>query len=160
MDKVYLETTIPSYVVSKLSRDIIVLSHQQTTKDWWENNKIDYELYISQIVIDEISEGDKDLAKNRNELIKNIPLLEYNNEVEKLAEMYFKYFKFQKKALRDAFHIAFAVYYEIDFLLTWNCRHLANANVRTNLVKLNYDLNYKTPDICTPEELIKITLEE
>lgn len=160
MEKVYLETTIPSYIISRTSRDIIVLSHQEITKEWWETNRPNYEIYISQIVIDEISEGNKELAQKRNELIYNLPLLEYNNEVEKLALKYFEYFKFPKRALRDAFHLAFAVYYEIDFLLTWNCTHLANANIRLNLAKLNYKLSYNTPDICTPEELTKITEEE
>jgi len=160
VERVYLETTIPSYMVSRPSRDIIVLAHQEITKEWWNNCRSDYELYISQIVIDEISEGDENLAQKRNEIINNIPLLEYNNDVEKLALKYFEHFQFPKKALRDAFHLAFAVYYEIDFLLTWNCAHLANAIVRTNLSKFNNKLDFKTPDICTPEELIKIPTEE
>lgn len=154
MKKVYLETTIPSYLAGRLSRDIVILSHQKTTLEWWEQKKTDYELYISQVVIDEISAGDKNLAQKRNEFIKDIPLLEYNDAIEDLADKYFKHLKFPKKAIRDSFHIAIAVYHDIDFLLTWNCTHLANANIRTELTKYNYGLGYKTPDICTPEELI------
>lgn len=160
MKKVYLETTIPSYMASRPSRDIIVLSHQEITNEWWANNRHNYKLFISQVVIDEIGGGDKELIQKRYTLIKNIPLLEYNNDVEILALKYFEHFKFPKRALRDAFHIAFAVNYNIDFLLTWNCSHLANANIRANLVKFNYKLGYNTPDICTPEELIKIPMEE
>ena len=84
----------------------------------------------------------------------------YNDDVEKLAQIYFEHFKFPLKSLRDAFHMAFAVYYELDFLLTWNCKHLANANIRLELARFNFTLGYKTPDICTPEELNKITTEE
>ena len=160
MGTVYIETTIPSYIVSRSSRDIIVLSHQEITKEWWDSNRKDYNLYISQIVIEEISERDNSLVQKRNELIKEIPMLEYNDDVEKLAQIYFEHFKFPLKSLRDAFHMAFAVYYELDFLLTWNCKHLANANIRLELARFNFTLGYKTPDICTPEELNKITTEE
>ena len=154
--KVYIESTIPSYIVSRLSRDILVLSHQKISKDWWNHTRKDYDLYISQVVIDEISAGDKELAKKRNSLIKSIPILEGSNKIDDLAKLYLKHFKFPERALRDAFHIAFAVYYEIDFLLTWNCTHLANANVRKELIRFNNRLKYKTPDICTPEELKNI----
>lgn len=107
------------------------------------------------MVINEISLGDRDLAQKRNNLVKLIPVLQFNEDINRLADLYFKKFKFSQKALGDAVHIAFAVYYEMDFLLTWNCAHLANANIRSQLADYNIEIGYKTPDICTPEELQK-----
>jgi predicted nucleic acid-binding protein len=153
MEKVYIETTIPSYVVSRLSRDITVLSHQKITEEWWEVKRYDYDLFISQIVIDEITAGDSRLAAKRNELIADLPMLEYNSDIEKLAHRYHAYLGLPEKSFRDAFHIAFATYYEMDYLLTWNCRHLANAAIRSKLTGYNFKLGYRTPDLCTPEEL-------
>ena len=129
------------------------MSHQDITRNWWNNERKYFKLYVSQIVIDEISLGDKNLARKRNISVKRIPVLLYNEDIKKLSDLYFKKFGFPQKALGDAIHIAFAVYYEMDFLLTWNCTHLANANTRVDLIEYNYKLGYKTPDICTPEEL-------
>ena len=154
--KVYIETTIPSYLVARPSRDIVLLTHQELTKQWWENCKDDYRLFTSQETIDEANSGDPVYAKLRCEILETIQLLDPVEEVEQLASKYFKYFNFSVNSLRDAAHLAFAVYYDLDYLLTWNCKHLANANVRVRLHKLNNSLGYNTPDLCTPEELIPI----
>jgi len=154
MKKIYLETTIPSYLVAKPSRDIVLLSHQELTKEWWENHRKDFKLFISQIVINEIRAGDKILSSKRLKLVKGIPSLEINKEIEDLAMKYFKYFNFPERAIRDAFHIAFSVFHKIDFLLTWNCAHLANPYTRSELADYNNKIGYRTPDICTPEELM------
>lgn len=154
MQKVYMETTIPSYLVSRPNRDIIILSHQEITKDWWENERSKYDLYLSEYVIEEISKGDEILSQKRIDLIKGIMLLEHNNEIETLAGQYLKYLELPKNAAIDMLHIAYSVYYEMDYLLTWNCKHLANAYLKVKLVKLNNKSGYKTPEICTPEQLI------
>ena len=154
--KVYIETTIPSYLVAKPSRDIVLLTHQEFTKQWWESCKDDYELFTSQETIDEANSGDPVYAKQRYEILETLQLLDPATEVEQLANEYFKYFNFPVKALRDAAHLAFAVYYELDYLLTWNCKYLANASIRSRLHRLNDSLGYKTPDVCTPEELIPV----
>lgn len=153
MKSVYIETTIPGYVVSKPSRDLIIAAHQQITQDWWENNLQNYESFISRIVIDEILNGDELHSQKRMELIKSIPLLNFSEEIEHIASIYMNYFQFPEKLVRDMYHLAYSVFYEINFLLTWNCKHLANANMRYDITRLNYELGYKTPDICTPEEL-------
>ena len=152
--KVYLETTIPSYITSDLSNDIIILGHQKLTIDWWKNTRSYFDLFTSEIVLDEISKGDKEQAAKRFELIKNINVLDFNKEVEELGIKYFKYFNLPQKALFDAYHIAIAVFYQMDFLLTWNCKHLANANVRLRLLEFNQKAGHKSPDLCTPEELL------
>ena len=152
--RVYIETTIPSYITSDLSNDIIILGHQKLSIDWWKNYKKHFDLFSSEIVIDEIIKGDNEKAEKRIALIKDMKILDFNEEVEALGAKYFSYFNLPKKALFDAFHIALTVYYKMDFLLTWNCTHLANANVRVRLLEYNLKAGYKTPDICTPEELL------
>jgi len=154
MEKVYIETTIPSYLVAKPNRDIVILSHQEISKDWWENERNKYELYISEYVIGEIRKGDNILSQKRIELIKDIFLLEHNNDIEILAREYLRLLGFPEKAAIDILHIAYSVYYEMDYLLTWNCKHLTNACFKVKLLKLNNKLGYKTPEICTPEQLI------
>jgi hypothetical protein len=159
MKKTYIETTIPGYLVSKPARDIIILCHQEITKEWWENYRQDYELYISPIVIEEINNGDPNYSKKRIDLIQEIPALDYDNQIENLAQHYMEYFNFNEKILRDVYHISYAVFYEMDFLLTWNCKHLANAHIRAQLSRINLKLGYNTPDICTPEELFQVNKE-
>mgnify|MGYP001605873361 CR=1 FL=1 len=159
MTTLYIETTIPSYLVARPSRDIIVLAHQQLTKEWWDDYRHLYEMFISQIVLDEIKQGDPEMANKRIEILQGIPMLETSDEVESLAEKYFNSLQFPAKALRDAFHLAYTVVYEIDFLATWNCTHLANANLLLRLYKLNREWGYETSIICTPEELMEYPKE-
>ena len=152
--KIYVETTIPSYLVSRHSRDIIVLAHQQITEEWWEEKRKQFDLYVSTVVLDEISAGDETLAKKRYDLIKGIPSLELMPDTEKLARIYLKELNLPNKALRDSLHIAMAVGHEMDYILTWNCAHIANEQIRRKLQEINSKIGKKTPLICTPEELI------
>ncbi len=155
METVYLETTIPSYLISKPSRDIIIIAHQEITRNWWENERHKYELFISEIVIDEITEGNLKYSKERLHIIKKTKILTIDANLIKLAEKYMNNFNFPGRLLRDVFHIAFAVYYEIDYLLTWNCKHIANAHFKKQLEKYNNEMKVKSPEICTPEELFE-----
>ena len=154
MQKVYLETTIPSYLTSIPSRDIIILGHKELTKEWWNKYRDKYELFVSQAVVDEVTQGDKAVAALRYDLIKNISILNFDLAIDNIVNNYMKEFSFSSKVILDAYHIAYATFYEIDFLLTWNCKHLANANIRKKLYQINAKLGYSTPEICTPEELI------
>ena len=115
METVYIETTIPSYLVSEPSRDVIIIGHQQLTKSWWENEKHKYELFISEIVIEEITRGDSRYSKQRLEIIKNAKMLMLDDDITKIAEKYMNNFNFPDKLIRDVFHVAYAVYYEIDY---------------------------------------------
>ena len=152
-EKVYLDTTIPSYIIAKPSRDIILLSHQELTKEWWKESKDNYELFISDIVVIEVEEGDKDYAKKRRDLLSGITVLENNSEIEVLVKQYMNHFHFPDKLYRDMYHVAFAVYYNIDFLLTWNFTHLNNAHFKVQLHRFNQKIGYNIPEICSPEEL-------
>ena len=151
----YLETTIPSYLKAKQSRDIIQTARQQITSEWWDNRLNDFEIFISQIVIDEASEGDTVASTKRLEAIKTFPLLEITEEVVDLAEKIIIEKIIPEKAIRDALHIAVATSNEMSFLLSWNCKHIANAEIIKRLRKTVTDEGFELPVICTPEELLE-----
>ncbi len=151
----YLETTIPSYLKAKQSRDIIQTARQQITSAWWDNRLNDFEIFISQIVIDEASEGDTVASRKRLEAIETFPLLEITEEVVDLAEKIIIEKIIPEKAVRDALHIAVATSNEISFLLSWNCKHIANAGIIKRLRKTVTDEGFELPVICTPEELLE-----
>ena len=152
--RLYLETTIPSYLTSRPSRDLIIAGHQQVTREWWERRRDAFQLYLSQLVIDEVSAGDAGAARERLKSLRDLPLLDITPEVTELASRILASGKIPKKAAADAAHIAIAAVHEMDFLVTWNCVHIANAtNVRA-LALICRDHGYECPVICTPEELM------
>lgn len=106
---------------------MIIAANIEVTRDWWESRKKDFTLYISQVVLDEVAQGDAEIAVQRLELIQNLPLLELNENVLKLAAQFLQKSNLPPKASDDATHIATATVYGLDYLLTWNCKHIANA---------------------------------
>ena len=152
-EKVYLDTTIPSYIIAKASRDIILLTHQELTREWWEKSKDKYELFISDIVVVEVEDDNQEYAQKRKNLLKEIKVLENNSEIETLVKKYMNHFNFPDKLYRDMYHVAFTVYYKIDFLLTWNFAHLNNVHFKVQLHRFNKKIGYNTPEICNPQEL-------
>lgn len=155
-ESVYIETTLVSYYTSNLSRDIIILAHQEVTKDWWPMAIRRYNIFISEIVIEEASLGDPEASKRRLEEIKDFPHLELNEKVEEMAQIYVERLNIPEKSIRDAIHLAVACVHNIDYLVTWNCRHIANGEVIKKLMKINEPLGVHTPIICTPEELMEV----
>ena len=151
----YLETTIPSYLKAKQSRDIIQTARQQITAEWWDSRLKDFDIYISQVVIDEASEGDTVASTKRMEAIKTFPLLEITEEVVDLAQKIIIEKIIPEKAIRDALHIAVATFHEMSFLLSWNCKHISNAELIKRLRKIVWDEGLELPVICTPEELLE-----
>jgi len=151
----YLETTIPSYLKARQSRDIIQTARQQITSEWWDNRLNDFDIYISQIVIDEAGEGDPVASEKRMEAIKIFSLLEITEEVIPLADKIIVEKIIPEKAVRDALHIAVAAYHEMNFLLSWNCKHIANAEIIKRLRKIVGDEGLELPVICTPDELLE-----
>ena len=125
--RVYLETTIPSYLVARPSRDLLVAAHQQVTRDWWDSRRSAFELYISNLVLLEARAGDSVLAKRRVELLEGVPSLAVNREIMELTENLMSKGPIPRKAARDAAHIAIATVHRCEFVLTWNCRHIANS---------------------------------
>jgi hypothetical protein len=150
---IYTETSIVSYLVARPSRDLIVAAHQQLTVDWWQNQRPNYVLFISQIVIEEARAGDPDSAERRLTAIDKLPLLEVNEEAIQLAQDLIKSHAVPEKAARDALHIGVACVGAMDYLITWNCKHIANAKTRSLIEKTCQSAGYASPIICTPEEL-------
>jgi len=155
MPSVYLETTIPSYLAAYPSRDLVIAAHQQITHDWWRTAADRFDLYISQAVLDEIEAGDPVAAVRRLEIVEGLPMLSFSDEVNSLVAAYDDRLGLVGRARADLLHIAFAVAYESDYLVTWNCRHLANGETIRRLARANVELGRLTPVIVTPEELLE-----
>jgi hypothetical protein len=154
METVYLETTFISYLVARPSRDVIVAGHQQTTHDWWTNRRSAFDCAVSQVVIDEASLGDPTEAQKRLAIIAALPPLVVNTDAEALTEAIMGAGMLPSRAVRDAAHVAVAAVHAIDYLLTWNCKHLANAQIARRIELVCEKLGHRMPIICTPEELM------
>ena len=154
METVYIETTFISYLVARPSRDLLVAGHQQATTDWWIERRREFECYVSQVVLDEASAGNPDEAKARMEIIRDFPVLEITEETECLAAEIINSGAMPPRAVRDAAHIAIATASQMDYLLTWNCKHLANAQIIRRVAVVCNQEGYNMPVICTPEELM------
>jgi hypothetical protein len=151
---VYLETTIFSYLASRPSRDVIVAARQQLTHLWWQSRRSVFDLYVSRIVLDEIEAGDSEQPQKRSELVTGLPILDMPSEVADLAAALIHEVPLPPKAGTDAAHIAVAAYHGVDFLLTWNAAHIANAELRPRVEQICRRLGYSPPVLCTPDELM------
>ena len=130
MEKVYLETSFVSYLVARRSRDLIMSARQQLTIDWWENERGNYELYISEMVLREARDGDPDEVVKRLNILAELPLVDLTDKIAQLADQLLIRGILPTKAARDAVHIAAATVHGMNYLLTWNFKHIANAHVR------------------------------
>ena len=151
---VYIETTIPSYLAARPSRDLLIAAHQQLTREWWESRRPAFDLYVSEAVLEESAAGDAALAGKRLELLVDIPILALTGETLRLAEALVTEGPIPSKAAGDALHIAVAAAYGCDYLLTWNCRHIANAEIQRAARHVVRRYGFEMPTICTPEELM------
>ena len=149
----YMETSVPSYYTALPSRDIVVLAHQEITREWWNVCIFRYEVFVSELVIREALRGDPEAAKRRVEAITLFPVLEITPEAERLAGIYLRKIPILRESLRDALHLAIASAHGIDYLVTWNCTHIARGEVKKALEQINDLEGIVTPTICTPEEL-------
>jgi len=152
---VYLETTVIGYMAMRDSRDLRVATNQLSTREWWDVHRPNFDLFVSQFVIDECCQGDPKAAEERKFYLENIPVLDANSEVEKLAEVISDVLQIPAKAPIDAFHIAMASVHGIQFLLTWNCKHIANPEHRPKIERSCRDLGMEPPLICTPFDLLE-----
>lgn len=160
MLSVYLETTIASYLAAHPSRDLIIAAHQQITHDWWLSARDRFELYISDAVLNEIRGGDPDAARRRLAIIDGLPVLQLNEDVRSLVHEYDRRLGLAGRARADLPHFAFAVAYEMDYLVTWNCRHIANGEMIRRLLDANAALRRPTPLVVTPEEILSTPEED
>ena len=152
--RLYLETTVPSYLAAWPSRDLIRASHQQITREWWERRRENFEVFISQLVLDEAAAGDPAAARERLAVLTALPLLDLTDEVASLATVLVASLALPARAATDAAHIAVAAVHGMHFLLTWNCSHIANAEMAVAIERVCRDHGFTAPVICTPEELM------
>lgn len=155
IERVYIETTIVSYLTARPSRDVVVAGHQRVTHEWWDTRRTNLELCLSQLVLDEAGAGDAQAAQERLLVLQPMLVLETTADALELAKELLQAGALPAKASDDALHIAVAATTAIPFLLTWNCRHLANAAMRPVIEAVCTAKGFKAPIICTPEELLE-----
>ena len=153
MPRIYLETSVVSYLVGRLSRDVIVLGNQELTREWWVKSRAQHEFFVSEIVMAEIAGGHEELASQRLEIAQELPLLAVTQEAERLAPLLLKAGALAANAATDALHMALAAVHGMDYLLSWNCTHIANASIRRAIEKQCRVSGFEPPVICTPQEL-------
>jgi predicted nucleic acid-binding protein len=153
--KVYIETTIISYLTARTSRNPIVAGRQALTREWWEHRRIAFDLVVSELVFEEAKAGDREAARRRIDYISDIASLYISDEAVMLAEALVNEGPIPREYGEDALHIALCAVNGIDFLVTWNCRHLANACLRRRIEAVVEAKGYHSAVICTPEELME-----
>jgi predicted nucleic acid-binding protein len=141
--------------MARPNRDVVIAGHQQVTHEWWDTRRQSYELCISQLVRKEAAAGDSQAAQERLDVLKTMTLLETSEQALDLAKELIRAGALPAKAADDALHIAVAATNGIQYLLTWNCRQLANATMRPLIENICAGMGLKAPIICTPEELLE-----
>ena len=151
---VYLETSVISYLAARPSRNLVVAAHQSITEEWWRQRRRRFQEVISEIVLEEAQQGSPEAAKRRMDILRNIPFIPIAENSLRLADILIQSGAVPLKAAQDALHIAVCCTNNIDFLLTWNCKHIANAEKRGHIEDTARQNGFTAPVICTPEELL------
>ncbi len=153
MPTVYIETSIIGYLASRPRDDVIFQARQELTRIWWNARREQYRIVVSQLVLDEAGAGDQEAAAERLEFLDGIPLLDVTDpRIDLVADALLAAHLLPAKARSDAEHVATAAVHGVDYLLTWNCKHIANAETLPGVYRLLTDLGYSSPLIVTPEE--------
>lgn len=155
MKSVYLETTIPSYLAAFASRDLVIAAHQQITHQWWNTSRHIYSLFVSDLVLDEIKGGDVKAAGRRRAFIENVPRIVISKNAYELGKIYVESVSRLHNAHADAIHLAAATLNAIDYVVSWNLKHIVHAEVQSEVHVINELNGMRTPVICTPEELLQ-----
>ncbi|MBU4272027.1 MAG: type II toxin-antitoxin system VapC family toxin [Planctomycetes bacterium] len=153
--RVYLETTIVSYLTARPSRDLVMAANQEITREWWIGCRSIFDLYVSQLVFEEASAGDSDAARRRIETLRPIVRLDITDQTTMLGKRLVAGIPLPAKARADALHIAVAATNGMNYLLTWNCTHIANAALRPRIEEICREMGCEPPVICTPQELLE-----
>jgi hypothetical protein len=160
MKNVYIETSIASYLTARPTRDLRAAAWQQTTIQWWEQERPKYELFTSELVLAEARAGDADAADRRLAALDVLPLLSVTDEAKELANRLMVDGGIPPHAEVDALHVAVASVHGMDYLLTWNCRHIDNAATKPMIRSTCAVAGYTCPEICTPLELLAEEVED
>ena len=153
--RVYLETTIPSYLVARPSRDAIMRGQQIATQEWWEHRRVNYDLFVSEFVDFEAARGDAVMSAARIAVIAPIPRLSVTDSIRILAADILATGLIPAKAAVDAAHIAVASVHGMDMLLTWNCTHIHNIAISRQIERICARAGFQCPAICTPFDLLR-----
>jgi hypothetical protein len=153
--KVYIETSVVSYLTARPSRDVVTLGHQHVTRDWWETKRSEFELYTSEVVIAEAERGDAESARGRLTVLGALPSLAATAASEGLIPVLLKATGLPPHAFLDMAHVSIATIHGMQFLLTWNCRHIANARIVRVVERVCRDRGFEPPVLCTPEDLME-----
>lgn len=153
-ETIYIETSIIGYLTARSTKNLIIAGNIEITRDWWQNRYNDFDLYISQVVLDEVARGDAEIALRRLQILDGFPLVELNQAVRDLSKQFLLQSNLPPKASDDAVHIAAATVHGLDYLLTWNCKHIANAQIQKKLAQISANFGYELLVICTPYELL------
>ena len=151
--KVYIETSVIGYLTANQSIDVITAAHQLTTYDWWENHRQNFDVLVSELVIQEASLGNPQMAQKRLDVIDDVEILSVGKDANDLAKILVEQFAVPEKASADALHIAIATVEEVEFLATWNFKHIANAQMKSKIENVVKAEGFKPTQICTLEEL-------
>ncbi len=154
MKTVYVETSIVSYLRSRPSAQVVTVARQVLTRQWWDYERGNYQLITSQYVLDEAGRGNQDLAADRLAHLHGIPLLDLPADIPELANQLLSSAVLPPNARLDALHICASAFHGLDYLLTWNCSHIANARLLPRVREVLKDLGYLLPTVCTPEEML------
>ena len=150
----YVETSVVSYLTARPSRDLVLAAYQEITREWWREALDSFQLVASELVVTEAGAGDSEAARARLEALESIALLGITGEAEALTRKLLDEGAVPRRAAADAAHIAIAVTNGVDYLVTWNFRHIANAAMRTAIERICRQAGYEPPVICTPNELL------
>ena len=151
----YIETSVVSYLAARRSRDVVVAAYQEVTHEWWRTASSRFDLVASELVVTESGAGDEDAARARLEILESVTLLDVTENAEKLTRILLELGAVPREAAADAAHIAIAVTNGVDYLVTWNFRHIANAAMRSQIERVCRRAGYEPPVICTPNELME-----
>ena len=157
---VYIETTIVSYLTGRPSSDLLIAARQLLTRQWWDEESKNHVLLVSNVVLEEIAEGDAGQAAKRMALIEGLAVIEISDNVKDVAESLIFKCSIPENSYYDALHIAICAVYGIDLLLTWNCKHLANPFMLPKIYSVLQALGYSSPLIVTPEQLLEVSNAE
>lgn len=153
-ESVCIESSVISYLTARPSRDLVIAAHQAVTAEWWNGHRLQYDVYVSPLVVEEISAGDASAAEERLRAIGDIPSVAIAAEAESLASALLAANAVPANSTRDALHIAIAATQGIDYLITWNFRHINNASTRTMVANVVSTFGLVRPVLCSPEELM------
>lgn len=153
--RVYVETTVIGYLTSWPSGDLVVAGHQKATRDWWSQAADRYDLVVSELVLREGSAGDPQAVEDRLKVLKNLPVLGITDEADELARTLIRNGAIPQSEPEDALHIAAAVVNGLEYLVTWNFKHIANPTLSAKISGVCAAAGYEPVTICTPEALLE-----